>query len=241
MSVNWNPWHGCQKISEGCRHCYVYRMDSNYEKDSSIVQQTGNFNLPIKRRRDKQYKIPSHEMVYTCFTSDFFVPGADSWRMEAWHMIKIRKDLLFFIITKRIDRMKEILPSDWDKGYENVIIGCTVENQKMADYRLPIFQEMPIRHKVIICAPLLEEINLEKYLNPSIEEVSVGGESGLEARICDYDWVLSIRNQCIRNNIPFRFHQTGAKLRKGGKVYRIPRVYQHKQAAKANINWNIKR
>ncbi|MDE6046291.1 MAG: phage Gp37/Gp68 family protein, partial [Alistipes sp.] len=23
MSVAWNPWHGCRKISEGCRHCYV--------------------------------------------------------------------------------------------------------------------------------------------------------------------------------------------------------------------------
>ncbi|MBD5420441.1 MAG: phage Gp37/Gp68 family protein [Muribaculaceae bacterium] len=20
--VSWNPWHGCHKISEGCRHCY---------------------------------------------------------------------------------------------------------------------------------------------------------------------------------------------------------------------------
>ena len=21
----WNLWHGCHKLSEGCRHCYVYR------------------------------------------------------------------------------------------------------------------------------------------------------------------------------------------------------------------------
>ncbi|WP_367617448.1 DUF5131 family protein, partial [uncultured Bilophila sp.] len=21
----WNPWHGCRKISPGCRHCYVFR------------------------------------------------------------------------------------------------------------------------------------------------------------------------------------------------------------------------
>ena len=26
----WNPWHGCHKISEGCRHCYVYRTDAQY-------------------------------------------------------------------------------------------------------------------------------------------------------------------------------------------------------------------
>lgn len=40
-------------------------------------------------------------------------------------------------------------------GYENVIIGCTVENQEMADYRLPIFLALPIRHRAIIAAPLL--------------------------------------------------------------------------------------
>ena len=26
----WNPWHGCHKLSTGCRHCYVYRGDSKH-------------------------------------------------------------------------------------------------------------------------------------------------------------------------------------------------------------------
>ena len=33
----WNLWHGCHKWSEGCRHCYVYRTDGKYGKDSSVV------------------------------------------------------------------------------------------------------------------------------------------------------------------------------------------------------------
>lgn len=28
----WNPWHECHKISEGCRHCYVYREDAAFGK-----------------------------------------------------------------------------------------------------------------------------------------------------------------------------------------------------------------
>lgn len=40
MSVSWNPWHGCRKISEGCRNCYVYRQDSRHDKDSREVRQT---------------------------------------------------------------------------------------------------------------------------------------------------------------------------------------------------------
>lgn len=56
--------------------------------------------------------------------------------------------------------------------------------------------------------------------------VSAGGESGPEARICDYEWVLDIRSQCINANVSFDFHQTGAKLLKDGKLYRIPKEKQ---------------
>ena len=28
--AGWNPWHGCTKISAGCRYCYVYRQDEMY-------------------------------------------------------------------------------------------------------------------------------------------------------------------------------------------------------------------
>ena len=71
------------------------------------------------------------------------------------------------------------------------------------------------------------------------EEVSGGGESGTDARPCDYEWILYLREQCINANVPFRFHQTGARLIKDGKEYRILRRYQHSQAKKANINFRI--
>lgn len=237
MAVMWNLWHGCRKISEGCRHCYVYRRDKQYGKDSSVVIRTANFALPVKWKRDKTYKVPAGETVYTCFTSDFFVQDADKWRAEAWAMISERRDLKFFMITKRIDRFQVSLPEDWGEGYEHVSIAYTVENQAMADYRLPIYKELPIKHKIIICAPLLEKLNLISYLDASVEEVAVGGESGSEARICEYDWVLDIRRQCMEKGVPFCFHQTGARLRKGGKLYRIRREFQHSQARRAGIDY----
>ena len=62
----WNPWHGCHKISPGCYNCYVYRRDAEFGKDSSIVTKTANFDMPIKRNRQKQYKLqPSEEPVRT--------------------------------------------------------------------------------------------------------------------------------------------------------------------------------
>lgn len=233
----WNPWHGCHKISPGCRHCYVYRTDAKYEKDSSLVAKTGNFNLPLKRNRAGEYKIPGGEIVYTCFTSDFFLEEADDWRVEVWDMIGKRRDLHFLMITKRIDRFHVSLPDDWGDGYDHVTICSTVENQDRADYRLPILLKEPIRHKMIICEPLLGFMDISPYLTPAIEKVMVGGESGNEARVCDYDWVLGIRGQCIQSGIPFSFRQTGARLRKNGTIHRVPRKYQHSQARKANIDW----
>lgn len=235
----WNPWHGCHKISPGCKNCYVYRQDFNFKKDSSVVTKNADFDLPLRKKRNGEYKIENGKVLYTCFTSDFFLEDADVWRSDAWKIIKERKDLNFFIITKRIDRFFVNLPNDWEKGYDNVIISCTVENQNMADYRLPIFLKLPIKHKLIAVSPLLEKVNLLPYLSSKIEEVVVGGESGINARVCGYDWVLNIRDQCVKAKIPFWFHQTGMYLKKDNKVYKIERKYQHSQAKKANIDFML--
>ena len=99
-------------------------------------------------------------------------------------MIAERNDLNFLIITKRPERFEVVLPWDWGEGYENVTVCVTCENQDRADFRLPIFKGLPIKHKMIICEPLLEKIDLSPYLDASIEGVIVGGESGNNAREC---------------------------------------------------------
>jgi len=242
MSKMWNLWHGCHKLSAGCKYCYVYRGDSKRGIDSSIISKTKNFDLPVQKKRNGEYKIPSGSLVYTCFTSDFFIKEADQWRAEAWEMIRLRNDLRFMMITKRIDRLYESLPEDWGDGYEHVTICCTVENQDRADYRIPIYQRAPIKHKVIICEPLLDRIDLSPYnIGTWVEQVVVGGESGYEARSCDFDWIMELRNLCVEQNVSFWFKQTGAKFIKEGKLYPINRRLQHSQARKAGINFEQER
>lgn len=237
MSVTWNPWHGCQKYSEGCLHCYVYRMDARHDKDSSVITKTGAFYLPIKKNRKGEWKIPPGTQVATCFTSDFFLEEADRWRAEAWQMIRLRQDLQFLFITKRICRFFDCIPEDWGTGYKNVHICCTAENQKRADERIPFFKDLPICQKSIILEPLLEPVDISAYIGRWTEEVLVGGESGAGARVCDYQWVLDIRSQCIEKNVSFTFRQTGANFMKDGRPFWIPRKFQHQQAKKANIDY----
>ena len=240
----WNPWHGCHKISAGCKHCYVFREDAAFGTaiPSNIVRKTSSFNLPIKRDRKKNFKFPSGTEFGLCFTSDLLIAEADEWRSEIWDIIRIRDDCSFYFFTKRIDRLEKCLPHDWADGWDHVAIGCTVENQDRADYRLPIFLSLPIKHRLVIVAPMIGPIDIQRYLNPEeIEEVSAGGESGRYARPLDFNWVLNLREQCVKRNVPFGFHQTGSYLVKDGKQFHIPREHQHSQARKANVDYKPRR
>ncbi|MBE6633439.1 MAG: DUF5131 family protein [Ruminococcaceae bacterium] len=233
MSASWNPWHGCKRVSEGCLHCYVYRMDEAFGKNGGEIRINSDFLLPLRESKG-QMRIPSGETVYTCFSSDFLLEDADQWRPDAWRMMRLRQDLRFVFFTKRIERLADCLPKDWGEGYPNVVIGCTCETQKRADERLPVFLSLPIAERWVICEPILEFIDLEKYLaNGGIAEVSVGGESGDGARVCDFAWVQEMYNACLRHRVRFSYHQTGALLRKNGRLYRIPREQQHAQAQRA--------
>jgi protein gp37 len=217
--MNWDPWTGCYKISDGCTYCYYYGPFSK-RYGQNRVYKTDEFDKPIAKTAKGAYRIPGGKVVATCFTSDFFIAEADEWRVDAWAMIKSRPDLDFLILTKRIDRFNISLPDDWGDGYDNVNIGCTVENQQTADYRLPLFLSYPIKRRFIAAAPLLESIDLSAYLD-GINHVTVGGETGREARICNYDWVLDIRNQCLKAGKTFWFKNTGSLFEHDGNVQKI--------------------
>ncbi len=233
----WNPWNGCHKFSEGCRFCYIHKGDAKKGIDTNVIYKTDKFSAPIERmKRSGEYKMKPNQVVYVCFRSDFFIEEADRWRPDCWDIIKARPDLHFIFLTKRIERFSKCVPEDWGAGYENVTIGCTVENQKNADKRLSLFQELPIRHKNVICQPLLEEVNIVNYLR-DIELVVAGGESDRDARPLDYGWVLRLRDQCVSSNTGFQFRQCGSHFIKDGKTYRLNVRDLCSQARKANIDY----
>ncbi|MGM9590609.1 MAG: DUF5131 family protein [Faecousia sp.] len=231
----WNPWHGCHRYSEGCKFCYIHKGDAKRGISTDHIVKTDNFYAPIARKKNGDYKMKSG-IVYLGFSTDFLLPEADHWRAECWDMIKERSDCRFLFLTKRIDRFLDCIPPDWGRGYDNVIVGCTVENQCRADERLPIFADLPIRHKNIICQPMLSSIDLEQYLD-DVELVIAGGESDRNARPLNYDWVLAMREQCIRKQVAFEFRQCGTHFIKDGKAYTLQVRDLAAQARKANINF----
>ena len=209
--ISWNPWHGCNKYSEGCANCYVYRMDKHYGRNPSECVLTQAFELPIKRNRQNEYKYPSGTKFFTCYTSDFFLDLADPYRSRCWEIMKERSDCNFMIITKRIDRVPFCLPQDWGAGYQNVEIVCTIENQRQADYRLPIYISIPMCHRGLCIEPLISSVSIELYLGGiHIDYIVSGGESGYGefVRPCKEEWVQRLYRTAQRYHIPFCFKQT---------------------------------
>lgn len=240
--IIWNPWHGCHKISEGCQHCYMYFLDSKRGIDTSKVFKTKDFNMPLQRKKDGSYKLPSGMRLYVGLSTDFFVDEADAWREEAWSIIRKRPDIIFSILTKRAHRIRECLPRDWGEGYENVMLQVTCENQRRADERLPILLDLPARHKGFMAAPLIGQIDAHAYLcKGEIEEVLAGGENYDGARPCDYEWVRRLSDDCRKENVTFDFIETGTVFIKNGQRYHIPdKKTQSLQAYKSGLSFKGK-
>lgn len=231
----WNPWRGCHRCSEGCKYCYIHKGDAKRKVDTDRIVKTNGFCAPVAKNQKGEYKMKPGQTVYLCFSGDFLIEEGDPWRKACWEMIRERSDLHFLFLTKRIQRLKDCLPEDWGEGYDNVTVGCTVENQKRADQRLSIFAALPLKHRNIICQPLIGAIDLADYLD-GVELVVVGGESDRYARPLNYDWVLSIREQCIKKGVAFQFRQCGTHFMKDGKMYTLKKGLLSAQAKKANID-----
>ncbi len=219
----WNPWHGCKKKSEGCANCYMYFLDKQRNMDGSVIFKTkADYAYPLHTKRDGSYVVKPGETLRVCMTSDFFLEEADEWREDAWNIIRERPDVIFFLLTKRPERVLSTLPSDWNEGWENVFFNVSCENQKRADERMPLLMELPFKHKGVMCAPFIGKISLKEYLSEGvIERVVSGGENYDGSRPCDFDWVLSLREECVESNTTFCFIETGSVFIKDGKKYNL--------------------
>lgn len=236
----YNPWHGCRKISEGCQNCYMYFLDKQWDRDDSEIRRTKtNFKYPVAKNRQKQYKVQPGERIRVCMTSDFFLEEADPWRNEVWDMLRFRSDVIWMLLTKRAERIAQCLPEDWGDGWENIQLGVTAENQPRADQRVPILLNIPAKHRHINVAPFIGPVNLAPYLaTGKIEFVQAGGENYDGSRLCRYDWVKSLYDQCVQADTSFIWYETGTKFEKDGKVWFMPKKqFQSQQAFYSGLHY----
>lgn len=225
--ATWNPWHGCKKVSEGCKYCYMYRDKDRYGHDpTEVLRSKTKFNAPLKWAEAS--------LIFTCSWSDFFIQEADLWRDEAWDIIRRTPRHTYQILTKRPERIAECLPEDWgEEGYPNVWMGISAETQQNLDRRLPHLLNVPAQVRFISAEPLLEYVNLldagmvaDSPLNdrPLVDWVIIGGESGNDTgkwkyRPCEAEWIQNMVMDCQALDIPYFIKQLGTHL--ATKVYHL--------------------
>jgi len=236
----WNPWHGCHRCSEGCQNCYAFFLDKRYGRDTNqVVRNKSDFNLPVKKDRTGNWKLPGGSFVRVCMASDFFIEEANEWRDEAWSFIRRRPDVTFSLLTKRADRIKDRLPPDWGDGWDNVSFSVSCENQKRLEERMPYLLDIPAKHRWVSLKPFIGEVDIAPYLaTGKIETVLAGGENYLSSRPLHYDWVKKVHDVCAEYNVQLIFGQTGNIFIKDGKEYKIRnRTEQMGQALKSGLHY----
>jgi protein gp37 len=208
--ATWNPVTGCTKISPGCKHCYAELMarrleamgQPNYRNGFRVTLQPHMVDRPLSWRRP--------QMIFVNSMSDLFhhdVPWQfidrvfDTMGRAHWHT--------FQILTKRSERLAELAPSlGWPA---NVWMGVSVERSDYL-YRIEHLRSVPAEVRFLSLEPLLGP--LEQLDLTGIDWVIVGGESGHHARPMDESWVLSIRDQCREQSVPFVFSLWGGRNKK---------------------------
>ena len=117
---------------------------------------------------------------------------------------------------------------------ENVWLGVTAENQKTADERIPILLDIPAAVRFISVEPMLSPVDINPGQYPwvdilpdsslsdrqYIDWVICGCESGLKRRKTEIDWIASLKDQCLKHNIPFFLKQREI----AGKVVNMPEL-----------------
>lgn len=202
-----NFWWGCHKVSEECRHCYIGAiMRRGGHEPFHGPMRTKSWSAPIRWNRQAA-RCTVRQRVFTCSMSDFFHPGADAWRPEAWTIIRACPHLDWLVLTKRPELAMERFPADWGDGYPNVWLGVTAGCRSSAP-RLDVLRELPARLKFVSAEPLLESLDLTPQLE-WLDWVITGCEraSSSSRRRMQLDWVRDIDAQCRAAKVPHFFKQ----------------------------------
>lgn len=206
----WNPITGCTKVSPGCLHCYAERMarrlkamgQEKYANGFKLTRHADCLDQPLHWRKPR--------MVFVNSMSDLFHEDVPiSFVQKVFDVMRRASRHTFQVLTKRSRRLLELNPEiDWP---ENVWMGVSVENQ---DYtvRIEHLRKTSAEVKFLSLEPLLGP--LHHLTLEGVDWVIVGGESGPGARAMDEEWVVEIRDQCLKSDVPFFFKQWGGVRRK---------------------------
>ena len=234
--ATWNPVRGCTKISPGCKHCYAETFAERFRGVKGHPFEQG-FDLrlvPEKLAEPLRWRKP--KTIFVNSMSDLFHERVPDDYIEAVAKVMVgAKWHTFQVLTKRADRLRALLNTKLGFAAREPHIwwGVSVEDRKYGLSRVPKLAAAPAAVRFLSVEPLLEDLG--QFDLHGIDWMIVGGESGPGARPMQKNWVLSLRNQCLVQNVKFFFKQWGG-VRKSLNGRRLDgRTYDEFPARAANF------
>lgn len=217
--ATWNPVTGCTKITKGCDNCYAERFAERFRGVAGHPFEQG-FDLKLRPERlDQPLRWRRGRMIFVNSMSDLFhkeVPWSfvdqvfDTMERADWHV--------FQVLTKRSSLMRDYLIHRYGdrSAPEHIWLGVSVEDRAGAS-RIGHLKAAPATVRFLSVEPLLGPIG-EVDLK-GIHWVIAGGESGPNARVMQIQWAREIRDECLRQGVPFFFKQWGGiRPKTGGRL-----------------------
>jgi protein gp37 len=213
--ATWNPVRGCTKISPGCAHCYAAVFAERFRGVVGHPYERGFDPRLVPEKLYEPLRWRNPKMIFVNSMSDLFhekVP--DSYIVAVSRVMQAAKWHTFQVLTKRSERMRDLLRSDllFAARLPHIWWGVSVENRKHGMPRVAHLQSSGARTRFLSIEPLLE--NLGTINLRGVNWVIVGGESGRGARTMKEEWVTSILGQCRRAGVALFFKQWGGVRKK---------------------------
>lgn len=224
----WNPILGCSKISEGCENCYaIYEAcgklkNTKYNGLTKNKNWTGKIQFCANLLNEPVVLKRPHKIFVGSMCDIFHEKIKQEWLTKIFDIMNYCNHHTFLLFTKRPENIQKF-KINWSS---NIWLGVTVEKNKYIN-RFDYIKNIPVSVKFISMSPILDEIQIKNW--EKINWIICACEGGLNARPANINWIRKIRDDCIKNNIPFTFKQWGgwkpindimikSKTKKSGRI-----------------------
>lgn len=169
-----NPWEGCMKVSEGCKHCYaegrdkIWHLGAHWGPGSTRKPMSEQYwNQPAKWNEAAK-TAGVRARVFCASLADVMEdhPEVEQHRLRLFKVIEDTPWLNWQLLTKRPENFERFLPKRWLMDMpDNVWLGTSIEGPLVLS-RINDLLRVPASVHFLSMEPMIGEVDLKRIPHP---------------------------------------------------------------------------